>query len=142
MLRRRQLSSGVRLGPPLPLRLLNTLGPLVRSLGLWPRVDTLVPVNARRLGTWESITIVGAGPKPVTIGKPSSAYPELVPAIFPGDGGKPAFGMFDPVELGKHGQPALRENAVSEIKISLAKNSGRGENEPGFPVKSRTCGRG
>lgn len=39
MLRRRRLSSGVRLGPPLPLRLLNTLGPLVKSLGLWPKVD-------------------------------------------------------------------------------------------------------
>ncbi len=39
MLRRRRLSSGVRLGPPLPMRLLNTLGPLVRSLGLWPRID-------------------------------------------------------------------------------------------------------
>ena len=39
MLRRRRLSSGVRLGPPLPLRLLNKLGPLVRSLGLWPRID-------------------------------------------------------------------------------------------------------
>jgi hypothetical protein len=39
MLRRRRLSSGVRLGPPLPLRLLNTLGPLVKALGLWPKVD-------------------------------------------------------------------------------------------------------
>ncbi len=39
MLRRRRLSSGVRLGPPLPMRLLNKLGPLVRSLGLWPSVD-------------------------------------------------------------------------------------------------------
>lgn len=39
MLRRRRLSSGVRLGPPLPLRLFNKLGPLVKALGLWPRVD-------------------------------------------------------------------------------------------------------
>jgi hypothetical protein len=39
MLRRRRLSSGVRLGPPLPMRLLNKLGPLVRSLGRWPSVD-------------------------------------------------------------------------------------------------------
>lgn len=39
MLRRRRLSSGVRLGPPLPLRLLNTLGPLVKALGLWPSID-------------------------------------------------------------------------------------------------------
>ena len=39
MLRRRRLSSGVRLGPPLPMRLLNKLGPLVRSLGMWPSID-------------------------------------------------------------------------------------------------------
>src|SRR4029079_11850555 len=39
MLTRTRLSSGIRLGPPLPFRLLNTLGPLVKSLGLWPRVD-------------------------------------------------------------------------------------------------------
>lgn len=39
MLRRRRLSSGVRLGPPLPLRLLNILGPLVKALGLWPSID-------------------------------------------------------------------------------------------------------
>lgn len=39
MLRRRRLSSGVRLGPPLPLRLFNKLGPLVKALGLWPSID-------------------------------------------------------------------------------------------------------
>lgn len=39
MLRRRRLSSGINLGPPWPLRLFNKLGPLVRSLGLWPRID-------------------------------------------------------------------------------------------------------
>ena len=38
MLKRRRLPSGVRLGPPFPIRLFNTLGPLVRALGLWPRV--------------------------------------------------------------------------------------------------------
>ena len=40
MLKRRRLPSGVRLGPPLPIRLLNTLGPVVRAIGLWPRVET------------------------------------------------------------------------------------------------------
>ena len=40
MLRKRRLPSGVGLGPPWPIRLLNTLGPLVRAAGLWPRIDT------------------------------------------------------------------------------------------------------
>lgn len=40
MLTQRRLSSGVRLGPPLPIRMLNALGPLVEAAGLWPRIDT------------------------------------------------------------------------------------------------------
>jgi hypothetical protein len=102
-----------------------------QQLGLWPRVDTLVPVAARRLGTWESITLTGAGPKPVTIAKPSAAYPELVPALFPDEAGKASFGMFDPVELGKRGKPALRENGVTEVRIALSKDGARGQNEHG-----------
>ena len=98
---------------------------------LWPRLDTLVPVPARRLGTWDSITLKGAGPTPVVIAKPSSTYPELVPAIFPDGTGKAAWGMFDPVELAKHGQPTLRENGVTEIRVALSKGGGRGENEHG-----------
>lgn len=39
MLKIRRLPSGLRLSPPLPARLINTLGPLVNALGLWPRVD-------------------------------------------------------------------------------------------------------
>ncbi len=101
------------------------------QIKLWPRLDSLVPVAARRLGTWDAIKLTGAGPAPVSLAKPSSAYPELVPAIFPGEGGKPAFGMFDPVELAQHGQPALRENMVSEIRVVLSKGSGRGENDHG-----------
>jgi hypothetical protein len=97
---------------------------------LWPRLDTLIPVNARRLGTWDKVELKG-GAAPVTLAKPSSAYPELVPALFPGDGGKPAFGMFDPVELAKKGEPARRENLVTEVRITLAKGTGRGENEHG-----------
>lgn len=97
---------------------------------LWPRLDTLIPVSARRLGTWDKVELKGGG-SPVTLSKPSASYPELVPAIFPGDGGKPAFGMFDPVELAKKGQPSLRENALTEVRISLAKGTGRGENDHG-----------
>jgi len=40
LLRKRRLPSGVSLGPPWPIRLLNALGPLVRAAGLWPSIDT------------------------------------------------------------------------------------------------------
>jgi len=39
LLKIRRLPSGLRLSPPLPARLINTLGPLVNALGLWPSVD-------------------------------------------------------------------------------------------------------
>ena len=96
---------------------------------LWPRLDTLVPVSARRLGTWQTITLKGK--TSVDVQQPSSTHPELVPAIFPGDGGAPAFGMFDPVELAKKGKPALREDAITEIRIKLAQGGMRGQNDHG-----------
>jgi hypothetical protein len=98
------------------------------QLKTWPRLDTLVPVEARRLGTWQGIELVGA--KPVMIKQPSSTHPDLVPAVFLGDKG-PAFGMFDPVELAKKGTPAVREDGVTEVRVSTATGTGRGENEHG-----------
>jgi len=97
---------------------------------LWPRLDTLIPVSARRLGTWDKLELAGAD-APVTIEKPSAAYPEFVPALFPGKDGKPAFGMFDPVELAKKGAPALAKHALTDVRITLSKGTGRGENEHG-----------
>jgi hypothetical protein len=94
---------------------------------LWPRLDTLVPVSARRLGTWQTLTLKGA--KSADIQQPSSRHPELVPALFPGDDGKPSFGMFDPVELAKHGKPAVREDAITEVRIKLATDGMRGQND-------------
>jgi hypothetical protein len=40
LLKKRRLPSGIELGPPWPIRLFNTLGPLVKAMGLWPRIDT------------------------------------------------------------------------------------------------------
>ncbi|HEY5952171.1 MAG TPA: hypothetical protein VIV40_42025 [Kofleriaceae bacterium] len=97
---------------------------------LWPRLDTLVPVAARRLGTWQLIELKGPT-KTATVNQPSATYPELVPALFPADGGAPAFGMFDPVELAKHGKPALREDGINEIRVKLAQGGGRGQNDTG-----------
>lgn len=105
----------------------------------WPRLDALVPGDARRLGTWEMVTLQGAGARPTDVPHPSTTYPDLVPAIFPGpdpgagpgDGGGVSFGMFDPVELARKGKPALRADNVRAIRIRIAQNSGRGQNDDG-----------
>src|SRR5690242_605734 len=48
------------------------------QLKMWPRLDTLVPMAARRLGTWQTVTLKGA--KTTDLQQPSAAHPELVPA--------------------------------------------------------------
>lgn len=102
-------------------------------LASWPRLDALVPGEARRLGTWELVSLQGAVAKPTDVPRPSTTYPDMVPAIFPGPGpgGGASFGMFDPVELARKGQPALREDNVKVIRIKLAQGTGRGQNDDG-----------
>lgn len=99
------------------------------QVALWPRLDSLVPTSARRLGTWDTLSIKHAVGAPTQLQKPSTAYPELVPVLFPGEGGAPSFGMFDAVELAKKGNPSLREDGVTEIRVVLSHNAGRGEND-------------
>ncbi|MDB4953251.1 MAG: hypothetical protein JWO36_820 [Myxococcales bacterium] len=101
------------------------------QLAAWPRVDTLVPVAARRLGTWELVTFKGKSPKPAELAHPSATYPELVPALFPAEDNTPSYGMFDPVELAKHGKPVVREDGIREVRIKVAQGAGRGEHESG-----------
>jgi hypothetical protein len=101
------------------------------QIAKWPRLDTLVPEDSRRLGTWQVVYLKGAEAKPVELDKPSATYPEMIPAVFPGEGGLPAFGMFDPVELAKHGKPGLRQDAVSEIRIKVAKGGRGGDHQGG-----------
>lgn len=100
-----------------------------KELAAWPRLDTVVPVAARRLGTWASITLVGG--ETTDVRTPSATYPDLVPAVFPGLDGQPAFGMFDPVELAKHGKPAVRHDRLRQVRITRATDTGRGENDQG-----------
>jgi len=101
------------------------------QLANWPRLDTLVPSDVRKLGTWAVVSFQGAKPTPTEVARPSSSYPDMVPAIFPGDGGEPAFGMFDPVELAKKGKPAMREDHLKAIRIKLAQGGSRGQNDDG-----------
>ena len=109
-----------------------TIGSVQPSLvATWPRLDTLVPGDARKLGTWELVSVQGGKPKPTEVAHPSSAFPDMVPAVFPGDGGAPAFGMFDPVELARKGKPAMREDHVTSIRIKVAQGGNRGQNDDG-----------
>lgn len=103
----------------------------LEQVASWPRVDTLVPESARRLGKWEAIYIKSGKPKVSEINKPFEQYRDYVPALFPGEGGGVSFGMFDPVELGKKGKPALREDGVLELRIKVASDDGRGQNDQG-----------
>jgi hypothetical protein len=91
------------------------------QIAKWPRLDTLLPEEDRRLGTWQMLYLKSPTGAPVSeVTRPSTTYPELVPAVFPGDDGTPAFGMFDPVELAKHGKPGLRKDAINEIRIKTS----------------------
>ncbi|MDX2090862.1 MAG: hypothetical protein SFX73_23585 [Kofleriaceae bacterium] len=103
----------------------------VAKVGAWPRLDTLVPENARRLGTWQAITIKSGKPAPSELANPFQTYRDYAPALFPGEGGGISFGMFDPVELGKRGKPALREDGVTELRIKLDTSGARGGNDHG-----------
>jgi hypothetical protein len=99
------------------------------QIAKWPRLDTLVPEESRRLGTWAAVHVAGA--KADDIKRPSANYPDMVPALFPGPDGKPAFGMFDPVEHAKKGKPALRTDGVREIRIKVSTEGRMGEHQGG-----------
>jgi hypothetical protein len=101
------------------------------QIASWPRVDAQVPGDSRKLGTWELVTLVGGKPGPAELAHPSANYPDMVPAVFPGDGGAPAFGMFDAVELARKGKPAMRQDHVTQIRIKVAQGGNRGQNDDG-----------
>jgi hypothetical protein len=99
------------------------------QIAKWPRVDTLVPEASRRLGTWATVTIAGA--KTDEVKRPSANYPDMVPALFPGADGKPAFGMFDPVEHAKKGKAAFQADAIRELRIKVATEGRSGDHQGG-----------
>ena len=99
------------------------------ALQNWPRLDSLVPVAQRRLGTWDDVFVKTADPKPSQLHRPSDTYPQLVPAVYVTADQKIGFGMFDPVELAKHGKAEVHNEGVTEIRIALAKGGGRGEHD-------------
>jgi hypothetical protein len=112
-----------------------TIGSVQPSqIATWPRLDSLVPGDARKLGTWELVTLQTGKPTPTELARPSGSFPDMIPAVFPGDGGAPAFGMFDAVELARKGKPAMREDHVTAIRIKLAQGGNRGQNDDGAAV--------
>ncbi len=96
----------------------------------WPRLDSLLPDDDRRLGTWERLTFTTAA-APATLERPSQNHPDKVPVVFPNKDGKPSFGMFDPVELANKGQPGFRADAITEIHIKLSSADRGGTHQSG-----------
>ena len=98
------------------------------DLDRWPRLDSLLPEDARRLGTWEAVAFVGAAPS-AKLERPSQNHPDKVPVLFRGKDGKPAFGMFDAVELAKRGEPGFRVDGVREVRITLSSMERGGDHQ-------------
>jgi hypothetical protein len=95
----------------------------------WPRLDALLSGDAQRLGTWMKVKLTGA--KSEELQRPSQSHPDMIPALFPGEDGRPAFGMLDPVEHSKRGQPGLRADDIREIRIQLATEGRMGDHQGG-----------
>jgi hypothetical protein len=95
----------------------------------WPRLDSLLPENSRRYGTWEQITgVASAGP--FTIKKPGATYGALIPALYPDPSGAGiAFGLFDPVDLARKGTPKVQHAGLTELRVHIEKSGARGANE-------------
>jgi hypothetical protein len=100
----------------------------------WPRLDSLLPEDARRLGKWAAIKIVTAGGKTLDLPKPFETDRDKLPALFPSEGGGVSFGMFDPVELGKRGKPTLREDKIGKLVVILDEEGMRGGDHQGGEV--------
>lgn len=95
----------------------------------WPRLDALLPEDARRLGKWQAIKITTASGKVLDLEKPFETDRDKLPALFPSEGGGVSFGMFDPVELGKRGKPTLREDKIQRVAVILDESGARGGND-------------
>ncbi|MBX3155496.1 MAG: hypothetical protein KF773_05825 [Deltaproteobacteria bacterium] len=99
------------------------------DLAKWPHLTTLLPEDARRLGTWNTLSIRGKDKAELT--RPSATYPDKVAALYLDKSGAPTFGMFDAVELAKKGEPAMRADAVTEIRLVLSKEGRGGDHQGG-----------
>jgi hypothetical protein len=102
----------------------------VKDLAAWPRLDSLIPQEARRLGTWQAIDFKTDG-APTKLEKPAQNHPDKIPVVFQSLDGKAAFGMFDAVEYAKKGEAGYRVEAVREVRLALSKMERGGEHQGG-----------
>lgn len=95
----------------------------------WPRLDSMLPVTARRYGTWKAISGT-AGGAAFELKKPGTTYGALVPALYPSTTGQGvSLGLFDPVELAKKGEPKVKHEELGELRVHLDKDGMRGQND-------------
>jgi hypothetical protein len=124
-------------GPPEPIKVAEIfVGDEVvaqvdaKKLADYPRLDSLLPEENRRYGSWESITVVGGSGGPQTIEKPADTYRDLIPVLYPAATGA-SFGLFDPVEAAKKGAPKISHTGVREIRIAISDDERGGEHGHG-----------
>ena len=101
-----------------------------KDLAGWPRLDSFLPQEARRIGTWQKLAFTTAA-APAALDKPAQNHPDKMPVLFAGSDGKPAFGMFDAVEHAKKGEAGFRVDGVREVRLTLSKMDRGGEHQGG-----------
>lgn len=95
----------------------------------WPRLDSLLPADARRYGTWTTISGISTAGR-FEIKKPGATYGALVPALYTDATTQQIhFGLFDPVDLASKGAPKVHHDGLTELRVELAVNSDRGQND-------------
>lgn len=97
----------------------------------WVQLPGVLPLQDRRQGMWTQIAVKGRGEQPQVLTRPSDAYPDQIPVLYPGDNGSLAFGMFQPVEFAKHGAASMSIDGAREVRITVDLSSGRGQNDDG-----------
>lgn len=99
------------------------------KVSAWPRLDSLLPQEDRRYGTWESIQGKASGGD-FEIKKPGATYGTLVPALYPSKSGKGvSLGLFDPVDLAHKGEPKVSHDELGELRVVIDRSGGRGQND-------------
>jgi hypothetical protein len=101
------------------------------KVAAWPRLDSLLPAEDRRYGTWEALAgKEGAAGAAFEIKKPGATYGALVPALYPSPSGKGvSLGLFDPVDLAKKGAAKVKHEELAELRVVLDKSGMRGQND-------------
>jgi hypothetical protein len=93
----------------------------------WPRLPSVLPAEARRMGSWQTLTIHGKG-GPVELRRPADKHPDKIFVMFVGTDGTPGFAVMDPVDLARPVPPSDAITQVTKIELRTQSQADLGQN--------------